>query len=244
MFIEQDYYIGYRSIGKDFLITNKALMTFLEDTGGIHSSLAGTGVLQIEKTHLSWVALHWILHVYNRPRYGDTIRVKTWSVDRSGAKDELLYADRDFEVYDKNNNVIARATSRWAMVNSETLKITKLFPEIMNPYKAEKQRTWNNIEFPKLKEPDRVDSISTYTIDKRLIDFNNHVHNTDYLDLVDFAVPDNVDSQLLNNVEIMYRKQIKLADNVKLKYSNINNEHIISITSEDDKILHSVIQLS
>ena len=244
MFVEQDYYIGYRSIGKDYYITNKALMTFMEDTGGIHSSKAGSGVLDIERTNLSWVAIHWIVHVYDRPRYGDTIHVKTWSVDRSGAKDNLLYADRDFEVYDKKGKVIVRATSRWVMVNSKTFKIEKLYPEIMGPYKAEKQRAWDGIEFNKLKEPDRIDSIVKYEIDRRLIDFNHHVHNTDYLDLVDFGMPENIDAQMMDNIEIMYKKQIMLADIVNIKYSNIDNEHYITITSEDDKILHSVIKLS
>ena len=243
MFVEQNYYIGYRSIGKDYYITNKALMTFLEDTGGIHSTKAGTGVMQIETTNLTWVAIHWILHVYDRPRYGDVIKVKTWSVDREGEKDNLLYADRDFEVYDKNEKVIARATSRWVMINAKTRKIEKLYPEVMNPYKAIKKRSWDGIEFKKLKEPSQFDKTTKYKIDFRMIDFNNHVHNTDYLDFVDVGLPKDIDGQMMNNVEIMYKKQIVLDDKVNIHYTKQNDEYIITVKSEDDSNLHSIIKL-
>jgi acyl-ACP thioesterase len=76
-----------------------------------------------------------------------------------------------------------------------------------------------------------------------MIDFNNHVHNTDYLDFVDIGLPKDINGQMMNNVEIMYKKQIVLDDKVNIHYTKQNDEYIITVKSEDDSNLHSIIKL-
>ena len=41
----------------------------------------------------------------------------------------------------------------------------------------------------------------------------------------------------------MYKKEIKLGETVKCKYAYENNKHIVAIKSEDDKILHAIIEM-
>ena len=41
---------------------------------------------------------------------------------------------------------------------------------------------------------------------------------------------------------ISYKKEIKLGETVKCKYSFVNNTHVICVKSEDDTKLHSVIE--
>ena len=72
----------------------------------------------------------------------------------------------------------------------------------------------------------------------------NHVHNIYYLDFAYEALPEKIyRNDECNNIEIMYKKQIKLGDRIICKYCKEENSHIISIKSEDDKILHAIIKL-
>jgi len=64
MYIEQKFFIRLQDIGISNKVTNKALLSFLEDAGGIHSNIAGYGLNNIEKTKLSWVILNWKLNLY------------------------------------------------------------------------------------------------------------------------------------------------------------------------------------
>ncbi len=240
MFVEQKYFVSYTDIGKDYLVTNKALLTYLEDTGGIHSNMAGTGVWQIEQTHITWVALYWNLKVFKRPRFAESVIVKTWSA-LTGDK---LYADRDFEVRNESGEIIALATSRWIMINSQTGRIQKLIPELFDKYESEPKRAWENITYPKLIEPERIDLSTTYKINKQLIDYNNHVHNVYYCDLADVGLPDKLYGKFFDNLEIMYKHEIKYGDEVVINYTDENDYKLIVIKSKDNKNLHSIIKLS
>lgn len=92
--IEHDFNFSIRDIDNKTELTNKAMLGFFEDIGGYHSDIAGYGLKDIEKTHLSWVLLHWKIKVLKRIKYGDSIHVKTWS---RGAVRACCY--RDYEIY-------------------------------------------------------------------------------------------------------------------------------------------------
>ena len=75
-----------------------------------------------------------------------------------------------------------------------------------------------------------------------MIDINGHVHNLDYLDLAYKALPEEVYKKEFKILDIMYKKEIKLDETVKCFYSNENGVHTVSIKSEDEKFLHSIIR--
>ena len=104
MFVEQEYYVGYRDVNLSKELTNTSLLAFLENTAGKHSSKIGNC---FPKSH-TWMLLAWKVQIYERPKFNDIIRVKTWS-----RKIEKFYAYRDFEIYNKQNKIIARASSKW-----------------------------------------------------------------------------------------------------------------------------------
>ena len=77
MYVEQKFFVGLQDIDISNKITNKAILSFLEDAGGIHSNIAGYGLKNIKETNLSWIILNWKLKVFKRANYADTITVRT-----------------------------------------------------------------------------------------------------------------------------------------------------------------------
>jgi medium-chain acyl-[acyl-carrier-protein] hydrolase len=70
------------------------------------------------------------------------------------------------------------------------------------------------------------------------------MHNLYYLDLAYDSLPKDVyENNSFNNVEIMYKTGAKLYDNLKCFYSSVNGEHIVTVKSEDEKILHAIVKL-
>lgn len=241
MIVEQDYRIKLSEIGKENKITNKAILGDLEDVGGIHSNIAGYGILDIPQTKLSWVLLDWKLKIIRRPKYSEKIKIKTWS--KNAIK---FYTYRDFEVYDENGQVIAIATSKWVLLDIDKEKIVKISDEVLNKYEPELEKSVFDIsEIEKLQEPENYISEVEYTVKKSDIDVNNHMHNLNYLELANEALPEEIyNKQELNNVRINYKKEIKLGETVKCKYSFENNTHIIVIKSKDEKVIHAIIKLN
>ena len=240
MIVENKYNVKLSEISINNEITNKALLGDFEDIGGIHSNMAGYGLLDIPKNHLSWILLDWKLKVIKRPKYAEKIIVKTWS--KNAVK---CYAYRDFEVCDEKGNIMAQAISKWVLVDIEQEKIVRVDNNILESYNPELNKTvFENENFEKINEPQNYMSETQYKVKRADIDVNNHMHNLNYVDLANEALPEEVYREKhFDNLRISYKKEIKLEETVKCKYAYENNKHIVAIKSEDDKILHAIIEM-
>lgn len=236
---EHNFEISFRDVNKNNEVSTKRLLECLEDIGGLQSDEVGYGFNNIEETNLTWVLLYWKIRIFERPRSGQVIKVKTWA--RNSTK---IHTFRDFKVYDANDKLIAIATSKWVLLNAKTMSIEKITPELIGKYDPENISVFDNEpEINKLPEPTDYSSMFTYTILRKDIDINNHVHNISYLDLAYEALPEDVYSNIeFNNIEIMYKKETKLGETIKCLYSNIDDEHYVVIRSEDGKALHAIIK--
>lgn len=240
MIIENEYTVKLSEIGIGNKATNKAILSYLEDTGGIHSNKAGYGIYDIPKTHLSWVLLEWRLKVIRRPNYTEKVKVLTWSKDAV-----KFYTFRDFEVYDENGELIILASSKWVLLDVTKGKIVRIEPEIISKYEPElNKKAFEDEKFEKIKEPENEQFEAEYTAKRADIDINQHIHNLNYIEIANEVLPEDVyRSQHLDNVRITYKKEIKYGETVKCKYAFEDEKHIVAIKSLDDKILHAIIEM-
>lgn len=225
-------------IGIDNKIKNKALLQMLEDIGSYHSDAVGYGANDTPNNKLTWILLDWKLKIINRPKYGQTLEVHTWA--RGGNK---FFTYRDYEIYDEKGNICAIATSKWTLINIEKEKMERITDEVIDAYKIEKKEVFPGEKLDKLKVPENFTNEVEYTVIRRDIDINRHMHNLYYLDLAYEALPEEVyNSRPYDNVRIMYKKEIKLGDTVICKYANENNKHIVVITDKKEN-LHAIIEM-
>ena len=244
MIVENEYRIKLSDINRENKATNKAILSYLEDVGGKHSDLAGYGILDIPQTHLSWIIIEWKLQIIRRPNYGEIIRATTWSKDAI-----RCYAYRDFKVYDEQGNVIVLAASKWVLVDTQKGRIVMIQPDLLEKYEPELDKSAfeekdKKNDFPKIKEPESYQYETEYVVRKSDIDVNNHMHNLNYMDLANEALPDEIYQQEeLNNVRITYKREIKLGEVVKCKYSFVNGRHIVVVKSYDESMLHALIEM-
>lgn len=237
-FIEHEFNLTIRDIDKETNLTNKAILSFFEDMGGYHSDLASYGLKQITETKISWILLHWKVKVLKEIKYGEPIKVKTWS---RGIK--LACCFRDFELYNSDGELCVVGTSKWTLFHLEN-GLMRLTDEILNKYETEDKNALE-FDFKKLREPSEYSSIYEYKVLRSDIDINNHMHNLRYLDLAYEALPTEVyENNRFNDIEIMYKKEAHLGETLKCFYSNENNEHTVTIKSEDEQTVHAIVKLN
>lgn len=239
MNFEQKIKTGISDVGKSGRITNKAILTMLENIGAYQSDIAGHGVLDIPKTGFSWIILDWKLRVIKRPMYGEELTVKTW-----GRNNKKVHTYRDFEVYNENNELCIIATTKMALINIDTKKFIKLDEQIMKKYRMDEKSVFVETELNKIKTPEEYCSKKEYEITRKYIDYNGHMHNTYYLDLAYEALPDEVyENRPYNNLRINYKNEIKLGDKVSCNYAYLEGKHVIVIKNDFENIVNSVIEL-
>lgn len=238
MFFTQNFRIGLSMLGQNVAISNKGLLSILQDVAEMHSASLGIGVTDIDKTNFSWALLNWKVKIISRPQYGETLTVKTWS--RYSTK---LYSYRDFEVYNASGDLLVIATSKWILIDAEKRKIAKIEDDLISKYEPENKSVFDIVELDKLDEPEHIDSSIEYKIRKADIDINNHVNNLCYVDIALEGFPGTTNEfNSINEFEIQYKHQIRLDDNITVSYSSENDGNCIVITSNNGERVHSIVK--
>lgn len=240
MIYKEKFKIGLKDVWKGEEISNIAILEYLENIAAYHSDSVGYGVNTTKQTNLNWLLLDWKVKVLKRPKYGQELEIHTWS-----RKIEKFYAYRDFEVYDEQMNLCAIATSKWLLVNSKTGKISRVDSEMAEKYQSESDKSvFKSEEITKINIPKNFENKIIYQVQRRDIDVIGHMHNLYYLDIAYEALPKEIyDKRPFDNVRIMYKKETKLGEKVVGKYSNVGGRNVVVIQSEDEKVLHSIIEL-
>lgn len=238
MFYTNNFRINLTMLAQNTYISNKWLLSILQDVAEMHSASIGHGVTDIDKNYFSWALLNWKVKIILRPKYGDTITVKTWA--RYSTK---LYCYRDFEILNSNGETIAIITSKWVLIDIAKGKIAKIEDELINKYEPENKSVFNITELDKLVEPEHYLNTINYKIRKSDIDINNHVNNLCYMDIALEAFPrDSNEFNACNEFEVLYKHQIKLDDEITASYTFENGNNYVVIKSHDGNTLHAIIK--
>lgn len=239
MIVEHNFYVGVRDMNYSKELTNTALLSYLEDVACMHSEIAGYGINDMPKTQRTWVLLSWKIEVKKRPKFNDTLNVKTWS-----RKIDKFYAFRDFEIFNQNNESIAIATSKWVFIDIEKGKLIKVDDEVASKYQTENISVFEE-ELSKFKEPDEYTNKIEYKITKNMIDINNHLNNIYYIDIAKECIPEKAENfKEPNKFEVIYKKEVKLGETVIALYSKTDEFEYVTIKSQDGEIVHSIIRFS
>ena len=239
MIFKSIYKTKISDIGKNNYIRNSGILEALETAATYHSDSVGYGPNDIESRGKTWVILDWKINVLKRPKYGQTLEISTWGREMKKAS-----TYRDFEMRDENGGLCVIGTSKWALVNIDTGRIAKIDEEIADLYKVEKNHVFNEIELDKIKIPDNFEKEMEYKIPRKDIDLNGHVHNLCYLDIAYETLPEEIyDKRPFDYFRIQYKKEIKLNEIIKCKYSFYNDEYVVVIYNEDCSIVHAIITL-
>ena len=237
MIYRNDYKIGIEDIGVNSEATNKALLAIMQDVSALHSASIGYGVLEIETKKRAWMLLDWKMKVIKRPKYNDEIKAETWS-----RKVERLYAYRDFQLKDKDGNIIAIGTSRWILVDTDRRRPVRLTADIADLYESETDKSVFPEEIKDIEYEEDYIFKKEYYIQRRDIDINEHMHNLSYLDMAYEILPDDIyKNKIFDNVRIVYKKEIVYGENIECYYSQHNDKYIITAKSKDK--INAVIEL-
>lgn len=235
-----DFTIDYEYVDKYNKLTYKGFLRYLLEAGSKHSDIAGYGLKDISKTGLVWLVMGWKLKIFDRPSFDSIIHVETWYTES-----EKVCSYRDYKMYNDKNELIAIATSKWLLFNQNTNTIARITKDIISAYNPNDEHVFDEI-IPKLYEP-KGEAITTYnySIMRRDIDTNNHVHNTNYLDIAIECLPEETyENMSYNMVEIMYKTQALLGDRTTSFYYHENDGDYVVIKSKDLSTLHCIIKLS
>ncbi|GAV22729.1 acyl-[acyl-carrier-protein] thioesterase [Carboxydothermus pertinax] len=207
---ELEYRIPYYDVDyqKRTLITS--LINYFNDIAFVQSENLG-GIAYLTQNNLGWVLMNWDIKVDRYPRFNERVLVRT--APHSFNK---FFAYRWFEIYDKDEIKIAKANSRWLLINTEKRRPVKINDYLYGIYGV----SYENNNILPIEEPQKLLSID---IEKQFevrysdLDSNGHANNVKYvvwaLDTVPLEI---ISNYSLKRLKVKYEKEVTYGKTVRV----------------------------
>jgi len=207
-----------------------SICNFLQEGASMHAEKAGFGFEDMMKKNQVWVLARMKVVIKKYPLWKDDLKLHTWS----RGKDGIFYL-RDFDILDKDNNSIIKATSSWAAINTKTRR-----PEIVEGLEkgllSLKEKISIDQKLNKLPELKNQVLLRKRRIEYTDIDLVYHVNNVKYIELIVNSFPKEI--YLTNNVEsieVNYLGEAKYGEDVLIYADKIDHiSHLVKIVRETD----------
>ena len=237
MKFEEKFRVSIQNVDKFNKIKTSAIMHYFQEVATLHSDSAKDGIYYMGENNGAWVVINWKMKIYGSLKWNEEFTVSTWS-----RKFEKIYAYRDYKMCNKEGELIAIASSRWVYFDFKTNSIKVPPIDLIERYKSEDIPIFETDNFKKLKEPENQELIYTYAVQKKDIDWNNHVNNVAYLDIIQEALDETVE---IKEIEILYKKQCKYGANVNVYCARVNEkEMFFSVKDKETGMLYVVAHIS
>lgn len=210
-------------------LSYRGALRILQETAARDSDNCGYGLKDIPTKNVFWILAGWRVELLERPMWRAPITAETWTHAMEG-----FTSDRDF-LLRSGDTLVARASSRWFLINTCTGHIARTTPELRDAFGMD-----STVLFPEPLPtngkalPDAVAAFSA-DIGRRDVDTNHHLNNIRYLDLAMEALPQYVAEHLPKTLDIVYRKQILPGTAVQCLYGmTADGKHQVELRSEAD----------
>ncbi len=204
------------------------LFNILQDIADSHATDLGLGMEYCLSKGFAWVGANYHIKINQMPKTHEYIKIITWPSEQ-----RKLGAIRDFAVYDNNGNLIITATSQWILIDFKRKRPISLKDHLPEYTVINEHSLISNFE--KLPTPSKDDYKKTFSIRFDDIDINMHVNNSLYpLWASETLSSEFRDEYLLSEIEISFKKEGHLGEDIQVTTEQNKEETIHSIISLND----------
>lgn len=232
MIFNYDYKAVIEDFGKDGKLLLGAAMKILENAGNAHSDSCGNQVFTISKDGKAWVLMEWQIEVLDYPKYDEAIKVETWIENVTSP----LMCSRNLLMY-KNGEPCIKAVTKWVMLDINTGRPCKLEASLVEKYSPEDKTVFENSKLAKILVPENFESEKIIDVQRRDIDFNDHVHNLVYIDYALETLPyDIYKNNGFKKIRVTYKTSLKENSKAVCRYGKVGEGNVVQICNEENQI--------
>lgn len=210
---------------KNERLTMAAILQYFENAGSRHSDAAADSAIKVSETlGVAWVLTNWKVCVQEFPRYGQKIKVETWSeglVSPFGtSRNFYLYADE---------KLCVEGTSKWVRLDLKTGRPMKVEADLLDRYGPEPgKKVFGGEKLEKISLPEAFEAEKKIQLRRSDFDFNDHVHNLNYYDFALELLPSGTDAK---NLRVSYKTALKQGDEAVAKFARDGDKNVVGIYS-------------
>ena len=124
---EEKAVLRFGSIDKSDRLTLGATFGFIQEAAISHAAALGVSREAMAAVGQAWVLSRLSVFIEQRPRYGETVIIRTWP-----RGPEKLFSLRDYEISDSSGKALIRGRSGWLVIDMEKRRPQRNHPILGN----------------------------------------------------------------------------------------------------------------
>lgn len=175
-----------------------ALLRYIQEIAGEHCALFGTDYETLAANNGVFLIVRQSMNLYRTPKKGENIRIQTWHRATQGAQ-----FIRETQVTDESGETLLDSTGVWVLAHVDSHKIWRPsdFPAYTLPHRPEPSLPTRP---GKLRVPEELEVLGTRPIRFTDLDYNGHVNNCVYADLLCDFMPGGMNGKVFETLDISY----------------------------------------
>ena len=196
-----------------------SMFSFMQEAASRHAEALGVSIHQLLAENYTWLLARLKIRIAAYPGWNDQVRVKTWP---SGT--QQLFALRDFELTDGNNQSISTALSAWLIIDLHKRRPVRIAPfvERLKPIEGSHILDARLDKLPALNNPAHEKRFIVRYSD---LDINQHANNVNFVEWVVEGVPAaTLNASVLSELEVNFMAEAFYEDQVLSGCAPVNSE--------------------
>jgi len=189
-----------------------SLFIYLQDMATEHAYNIGVGRDALQaKYGIIWVLNRAAVEIIRYPVFKEEIAIETWP-----EQPDKVQFNRNFLIYDKDENIIAKAFSQWVVIDYNTRKLRRssIIEEEFPKVDRERPLTLSD---DKIKPIGNLDLNYEKTVGYSDIDINEHLNNAKYIDYIMDCFSINLHKKYnISSIQIDYLHEALPGETIKL----------------------------
>lgn len=160
-----------------------SIFNFMQEAASRHADALGVSIQQLLSENYTWLLSRLKIKMNSYPGWRDQLTVRTWP---SGT--QRLFALRDFQMIDQNDNLVGAALSAWLVIDTHTRRPVRIssFVDRLRPIEGDHILA---DKLDKLSSCETHESECHFQVRYRDLDINQHVNNASYVEWVLESLP-------------------------------------------------------
>ena len=221
----KEYIVSNNDVDTKFKLKVPAIFRYFQDVALLATEEAQVDSMSLSKKNIDWVITRMAVDIKRLPKCNEVIYVHTYP-----GKDMAMLYPRYFFITDKDDNVIIRSSSIWALIDNNTRKVI-VDRDVISKLPAESRE--DQLPLPeKISIPENSNFLENRTIHYSDLDFNAHMNNVRYVELLmDVHDSSFYKSNRISSILLNYMKEIKEKETVSVS-TNASNPEVISVSTD------------
>ncbi|MDA3850538.1 MAG: thioesterase [Spirochaetaceae bacterium] len=196
-------------VGPGETLTLTSMMQLFQEAAYQHAEQLGWGYIALAEKGMFWLLSRMTIKIIDWPHWNQKITITTAPYTPTG-----LYAPRDFTIQSEQGQDLILATSHWLLVDKE--KMRPLPPKkLFGLIEFQKEQGLCALPMKKLPRQERGKLLFHRKVGLSLLDQNNHVNNTRYMDILLDSLDDKILADI-KKVELHYQQEALLGEELQL----------------------------